>query len=245
MASADREQLGFFRTPRLSEEKGNGKGNGGDGDSKRDEIRLAQVGIFQRLYDRINEQLEYPPEFGQAGIEGTVTTHLVFSARGNFLREMSPLRSDSPYLRVLVARALRRAFSEGPIPWLASNKTPLRIPANFTFSFTVRPELTALKMPGTPTSPSFEQGLAETPPVDREPGRHGISNGAFSFERLYNTFSSLRLLVSEDSATGQQHYQPGVDLLPVLENVAGVVADWWQGRARMDPLEKYRRDPAW
>jgi len=74
---------------------------------------------FQLLYDRIDQVLDYPSEFISAGFEGLVKADVIFSPEGTFDRAHSHVEANSPYLRVHIARVLRRALQEGlPESWV-------------------------------------------------------------------------------------------------------------------------------
>ncbi len=241
LATVEKEQLGFFRTPRLEGSENAGSGHADTAGPA--ETRLRTTGLFQYLHDRIEDELDYPAELARAGIEGIVSGTLSFSARGNFLAAASPLRSESPYLRVLVARTLRHAFGRGPVVPIARAGNSLRFPVSFRFTLTTHPELTVLQLPGSPTSPVAERGVAMAP--DPIAAGRPAPAALFCFERIYNRLSSVRLLLSEDRATGGKHYQPGIDILPLIEQAGDWLADWLRGRARLDALDTYRQDPSW
>ena len=94
--------------------------------------------LYRYLYTQIDANLTYPNDLIRAGESGEVSGTISFSEEGQYLRSFTSLRSESPYLRVVVLRVLRGAFST-PIP-KKMLLHPRRWSIGIRVSFEIRPE---------------------------------------------------------------------------------------------------------
>jgi len=76
-----------------------------------DRLNSIQPGsIYSEIYSKINQHLNYPKELINHNIKGIVNVRLSFSSSGNYLESQTQILSYSKYLKVHVARVLRKAF---------------------------------------------------------------------------------------------------------------------------------------
>lgn len=170
--------------------------------------------LHRYLHELIDAVLEYPNDLIAEGIEGTVEAALRFSSDGRLLMKGSPVTSDSRFLRLLVIRALRKAFAS---PLAASH----------------RPRASAF-----PVKATFLFRITREDPKGRFTSRASHSVGYLSFLREQHIKLPLRLerpLFAEDS--GQASPVLSFDLLWLADKIIGN-----DGR-KIDRLQKYRDDP--
>lgn len=104
---------------------------------------LTQAVPMQNVGDQVESALDYPVEFRNAGMEGTVTADVRFSADGTLEKPVA--RSRSNYLRVHVLRVLRRTLASGlPLTYTRGRPVGLRFRFDFILSDAdqlIRPEV--------------------------------------------------------------------------------------------------------
>ena len=64
------------------------------------------------LYSLIDNYIDYPEELAEHDIQGGVEAQFMLTKEGIYLEEFTRINSKSRYLKVYVARRLRKAFSE-------------------------------------------------------------------------------------------------------------------------------------
>jgi hypothetical protein len=167
------------------------------------------------VYEAIDNALDYPTEFIDRKFQGTVEATIRFSPQGEFLKNESEFKSNSRFLRLLVIKALRRAF-DSPLP-LAQRLQNQRASIKATFNFEISHD---------------EDKSRFTKKVSHSVGR-------LVFERVHHIsgpFQLERALFAEQ--TGQTGPMASVDLLWLADNIGDVLSG-----KKVDPLQKYRDDP--
>ena len=71
--------------------------------------------VARYVFQKVDQNLAYPSEFVQRKFQGPVTVRAYFDEEGFFEKDSSLPKASNPYLRVYVARVLRKALME-PIP---------------------------------------------------------------------------------------------------------------------------------
>ena len=94
------------------------------------------LNLHQHIYETIDRGLTYPTELAERRMEGSVRATIWFSENGELIPSKTQLDSNSNYLKIVVAQALRRAFRE-PIPKSKFKGTePISVRCTFTFEIT-------------------------------------------------------------------------------------------------------------
>ncbi len=189
----------------------------GGGGGARMMAESRDTSVFQELYRRIDANVTYPSELRQQGIEGVVTAQLAFSREGKFLKEQSTVENGaSNYLRVVVARALRKAMADELPETMKKNLTaPFTLDCTFRFEFT-EGDAAALKA-----------------------ANKLIAGNSLFF---YRNFHHSRLQWEVGPLSGLLPV-PALGINPAwfAEKVAGLFSN----KSKVDPLQPYRDDPEW
>lgn len=188
---------------------------------------LAQVGKtvpLNWLYQEIDSAFSYPEEFAEAGIEGTVHIQVQFDREGTPQINRAKFRSSSNYLYVLVDRVFRSRFADLPP---GRKKQVAGITLRCVFILELR---------------RATNGFDSSQIAHRGSGtQQGALGSNFSFYRSKRVVGEWKL----GPFSGYAIF-PAVAIDPTwfITQVEKAVDDI-KGKAPIDPLQKYRDDPAW
>ncbi len=183
-------------------------GTGDGGDALR-ELKPLELRADRWVQSRVEALLSYPSELIAAQKTGEVSVEIEFDRNGALLPQRTRYRFDDRYLKVHVARVLRRAFRDaGPV---AGRKFALRF--RFYFSENGNPE--------------FHERMRVA------------ARGSIHFARWVHR-SSLQWSVGPVSGLGPL---PAIGINPMW--FVEKAKDLLSNDAKIDPLDRYRMDPAW
>ncbi|MBI2711733.1 MAG: hypothetical protein HYX41_02555 [Bdellovibrio sp.] len=171
--------------------------------------------IFRYLYERIDQNLSYPNEFVESGFQGPVTARIFLDEEGAWESSTSVIKGAQPYLRVPVVRALRRALME-PVPENIWGKKKERRFIDCLFRFEI--------------TQNGDESLLEK--------RRFVSGRKLFF---YRSVYVSKLQWSAGPLSGLGPFSVGFDPTWLVSQAAGLFSK----KAKIDPLQKYRDDPAW
>ncbi len=87
-------------------------GDSVSGESQHSMFKTQSVSITNEIYKAIFDRLDYPQELIDKNIQGIVNVELVIAGNGEgYCETKSKIRTNSNYLKVVVAQALRRALN--------------------------------------------------------------------------------------------------------------------------------------
>jgi hypothetical protein len=191
-----------------------------------------ELKLWEFIFKEIDENLYFPTEFIDNKITGSVDTTIWFSGDGAFLENETQFLADSNYLKVLVAKTLRKSFAN-PIPeskLLAHEKFSAH--CHFLFEIT------------QPTYSSFEKNYSLVLENDLHFYRHVQKSALIP---TGGPFAGLNFVNAGDQG-GKGRNGPGKAIVAGFDGLwlpNKIIAGLFPSTKSIDPLAKYREDPAW
>jgi hypothetical protein len=178
---------------------------------------LSDTGIHSYLYELIDEHLDYPDEFKDKGIQGSVKVTFSINAEGFLEKGSLKMDSASRYLKVFVHRVLRKTF-ENPVP--LSKRPSSYLYARFDF------EILPQAVVNSQARASYDRNQSLIQKKRFFVGNH------FSFYRSFNPWSDFHTDIWADAANNI-HVDPKFNLFGIVESAADLLSS----KAKADPLQ--------